>query len=408
VWARFGTDSARVSMRLKLLIYTHRWAPSVGGVETITRALAEGLAEWSETHPGQSVDVTLVTLTNGENIDDSHLPFRVFRRPSLLKLVQLFRSTDIIHLAGPALIPLLLGWLLRKPVVLEHHNYQSICPNGLLIYGPGQSICPGHFMAGRYGKCLDCNADRVGPMKSFVDLILMFPRRWLSRRVAANVAPSRHMRVRAALPRTQVIYHGVARAGRPRAVPIVDPKQPPVFAFVGRLVREKGGSVLLRAAQRLLQKGFDFRIRIIGDGPEKPELEKLATELGLQAKTEFMGSVPFANISDALEDAMAVIMPSTWEDVAPLVALELMMQGQLVIASDVGGLGETVDGFGLKFPVGDIVALETCLRQSIENTNLNRQMRNEAYSYAVGAYTKRRMIEEHFCLYEELIAPRSV
>jgi glycosyltransferase involved in cell wall biosynthesis len=133
-------------------------------------------------------------------------------------------------------------------------------------------------MAGRYEKCLECNAKAIGPKRSLIDLILMFPRRWLSRRVAANVAPSCHMKIRAALPRTHVIYHGVAPANRSVVVQNPDSKQTSVFAFVGRLVKEKGGSVLLRAAQRLAQTGVEFRLRIIGDGPERPELEDLATK----------------------------------------------------------------------------------------------------------------------------------
>ena len=57
------------------------------------------------------------------------------------------------------------------------------------------------------------------------------------------------------------------------------------------------------------------------------------------------------------------MIPSVWEEVAPLVALEQMMQGALVIASDIGGLGEEVSGFGLKFPAGDFHALASCMRR---------------------------------------------
>ena len=108
-----------IAVRLKLLIYTRSWAPSVGGVETITRLLAEGLTQWSETHPERSVDVTLVTLTPRKDVDDAHFLFQIIRRPSLVKFVRLVRSADVIHLAGPALILLLIGWLFRKPVVLD-------------------------------------------------------------------------------------------------------------------------------------------------------------------------------------------------------------------------------------------------------------------------------------------------
>ena len=80
-----------------------------------------------------SIKITLVTLTPADGMNDSLLPFHIVRRPSLWSFIHLIRSADLVHLAGPALLPLALGWLLKKRIVLEHHNYQSICPNGLLI-----------------------------------------------------------------------------------------------------------------------------------------------------------------------------------------------------------------------------------------------------------------------------------
>ena len=109
-----------------------------------------------------------------------------------------------------------------------------------------------------------------------------------------------------------------------------------------------------------------FESRSSAHGPDRVRLEALARDLDLQTNTEFIGAVPIGLISDVLSEAIAVVMPSTWEDVAPMVAIEQMMQGRLVIAADVGGLGETGNGFGLKFPPGDISGFEVsvCVRRS--------------------------------------------
>ena len=242
-------------------------------------------------------------------------------------------------------------------------------------------------------------------MKSLRDVLLMFPRRWLAKRVTANVAPSRHMQDRAVLPRTQIIYHGVAQAGATPASSAREVNGPACFAFVGRLVKEKGVSVLLQAAHQLLQKGFDFRLKIVGDGPDRSALEKLAAELGLAQHTEFTGPVPAASVAAALGEATAAAMPSTWEDVAPLVALEQMMQGRLLIVSDIGGLGETVDGFGLKFPTGDSDALESCMRRVLSDPRLVHVLAASAQKHALESYTKQRMVEDHLSLYHQLMKP---
>ena len=390
-------------MKFKVLIYAQSWAPAVGGVEVITKALADGIAKWAKNQAGDSVHVTLVTLSLADGVNDSLLPFRVVRRPSLWKLIQLFLSADIVHLAGPALLPLALGWLLKKRTVLEHHNYQSICPNGLLIYRPDSSICPGHFLAGNYKECVRCNSEILGYANSLRNLFLAFPRRWLSRRVTANVAPSRHMKARASLPQTQVIYHGVADADVSLESLPKRADGPVCFAFVGRLVKEKGISLLLEGASELVAEGCDIHLIIVGDGPERSALEVMAENLGLKKRTEFMGAVPIASISNVLSGATAVVMPSTWEDVAPLVALEQMMQGRVVIASDVGGLGETVNGFGLTFPPGDVVSLKSCMRKTIENRSLSIQMGRRAQLNAKSNFSEDRMVQEHVQLYRRLI-----
>jgi len=173
---------------------------------------------------------------------------------------------------------------------------------------------------------------------------------------------------------------------------------------VGRLVTEKGLPVLLRACRELADRGYDFRLKIVGDGPERPHLRVLARELNIDTQTQFLGSVPVDAISDLLTDAPVVVMPSVWEDVAPLVAIEQMMRGALVIASDIGGLGETVDGAGLKFPPGDDRALAGCMRQALEDPALVREIGEKARRHALKTFTEERMVEEHVQVYQEILA----
>ena len=144
---------------MNLLFYSHYFAPSIGGVETIVLSLARGLAEVRTPCGLTEFDLTLVTETPAEDFDDRILPFRVLRQPSFAHLLQMIRSSDIIHVAGPALSPLLLGLLTRKPVVIEHHGFQTICPTGQLLIEPSSTPCPGHFMAGRHRECLRCRSN---------------------------------------------------------------------------------------------------------------------------------------------------------------------------------------------------------------------------------------------------------
>src|SRR5438128_12206269 len=135
---------------MKLLFYSHYFAPSIGGVETIVMLLARELAELRAADGSREFEVTVVTQTPREDFNDADLPFRVVRQPGYWRLISLVRDADIVHVAGPALSPVLLGLLARKPVVIEHHGFQVICPTGQMFIESRGEPCPGHFMAGRH------------------------------------------------------------------------------------------------------------------------------------------------------------------------------------------------------------------------------------------------------------------
>src|SRR5437773_1399947 len=109
-------------MATKVLIYTHSFAPEVGGVESVVMSLASGLASQSGRGAIQPLDVTVVTSTPRTSFDDDSLPFAIVRRPRVAHLLRLIRTSDVVHLAGPCFLPLLASLLLRKRVVVEHHG----------------------------------------------------------------------------------------------------------------------------------------------------------------------------------------------------------------------------------------------------------------------------------------------
>jgi glycogen(starch) synthase len=398
-----------MSKKIKLLIYSHDWFPVLGGVQTVTLSLASGLVAWSGLHAEESIEVIFVTQTPGNGMDDSQLPFRVVRRPSIGQFVSLVRWADVIDLAGPTLLPLAITYVLRKATVLEHHGYQSVCPNGLLVYEPDRGVCPGHFMAGRYLKCLECNKKEMGLIGSLRSLCLTFPRRWLAKRATVNVGVSPHVAQRVALPRTTTIWNGVATNVEPLSdEELCGDSRSICFGYLGRLVTEKGLPVLLRASRELVSQDYQFRLRIVGDGPERYNLEKLTEDYGLADRTEFVGSVPSSAIRETLRGVSVIVMPSVCEDVAPLVAMEQMMEGRLLIGSDIGGLGLISNGGGLKFTAGDAEELASRMRQVIENPSAVPEMGRRCRNHALENFSLDRMVEEHARLYRELMQRKSL
>src|ERR1700730_11327653 len=124
-----------------VLIYTRVFAPMVGGMETITMQLAQMLANQNEPATDEAVQVTVVTPTPAGTMRDEAFPFLIVHKPSFVRLLRLIWHADILHVAGTDMLPLFLGWLLGKCTVVEHHGFQTDCPNGQLTYEHAQPLC---------------------------------------------------------------------------------------------------------------------------------------------------------------------------------------------------------------------------------------------------------------------------
>jgi len=385
---------------MRVLIYSEAFAPKIGGVETIVMLLAKGLTQDASSPEHGFTEVTVVTHVGADGMDDSQLPFRVVRKPNFTGLVRLLRHSDVIHLAGPCFVPLALGLLFRKPVVVEHHGFQAICPNGQLLYDPAGAPCPGHFMAGRHRECLRCNAAQ-GKLRSLKMWLWTFPRRWLCQRAAANILPTEWLGTLLQLNRMATIPHGLSPASI-SAITRVAP-QVPTFAFLGRLVSTKGSRTLLDAAQQLKAKGLAFRIKIIGQGPEREMLEQQARDLQIQDCVQFLGYIPIDQLQESLADTTAVIMPSLAGEVFGLAAAENMQRGRTVIVSDIGALAEVVGDAGIKFPPGDAVGLARCMETVLANPLRAEELGRRGRERALRLFQSKGMIDAHATLYREII-----
>jgi glycosyltransferase involved in cell wall biosynthesis len=396
---------------VKLLIYSHYFTPSVGGVETIVTLLARKLADTSNAYTnGENFKITVATQTPADAFDDRTLPFPVVRTPSLLHLWRLIRSADVVHIAGPSLLPMFLAKLARTPYVVEHHGYQAICPNGVLIHQPDRKVCPGHFQAGHYGACFRCQQHEMSAPRAVAKLLEMFPRHSLSSAANSNIFITHHSLERHRLPHAQVIYYGIesvqdnnqAHANEPSPLAHNSNPDPAHFAYVGRLVPEKGLDVLLRAAKLLNSDGLSFQLLLIGDGPVRANLEAQIASDNLQNVARVTGFLRDPALAEQMSQIDAVVMPSVWEETAGLAAIEQMMRGRLVIASDIGGLGEIVTDAGLKFPAGDARSLAAQMKKVIEGDKEVAALSKLARDRADSLFAADRMTAEHIAAYRQI------
>jgi glycosyltransferase involved in cell wall biosynthesis len=114
--------------------------------------------------------------------------------------------------------------------------------------------------------------------------------------------------------------------------------------FIGRLSIEKGLFDLIES-MKILREEYQVKtvkLKIIGDGPLRRDLEHKASKLGLDDVIEFTGYVSHDKISKHLTDAWLLVLPSLTEGL-PKVVLEAMAAGRPVVATRVGGIPEVVE-----------------------------------------------------------------
>lgn len=114
-----------------------------------------------------------------------------------------------------------------------------------------------------------------------------------------------------------------------------------VVTCVGRLVPEKGQSLLIQSIASMRRAGHPVQLTVVGDGPERESLRALAAKLGLGADVSFLGAVAHTQVDEVLRRTDIFCLPSFAEGV-PIVLMEAMALGLPVISTRVMGIPELV------------------------------------------------------------------
>ena len=108
---------------------------------------------------------------------------------------------------------------------------------------------------------------------------------------------------------------------------------------VGRLVWEKAHTVLIRGIADLKARGVSVTCRLVGDGPERSNLEALISQLGLTDDVHLLGAMPQSKVAAQYRWADLLVLPSVSEG-TPMVIIEAMSMGRPVIASRITAIPE--------------------------------------------------------------------
>ncbi len=181
-----------------------------------------------------------------------------------------------------------------------------------------------------------------------------------------------HLQALAPRARVELVYHGLDLADMPPppARPARtgdDPADPVRFVCIARAVAKKGLDVLLEALARLPPE-LHWRLLHIGDGSERPRLEQLAARLQLQARVDFRGARPRADVIAALQEGDVFVLPARIapdgdRDGLPNVLLEAASQELAILTTPISAIPEFIRHRreGLLVPPEDPEALAEAL-----------------------------------------------
>ena len=185
------------------------------------------------------------------------------------------------------------------------------------------------------------------------------------------------------------------------------------IGYVGRLVEEKGVHILLRAVAGLSGACAElsrstWRLRILGSGPQRSRLERLAAELGIAERVSFEDWIPSTQMPDYYNQLDALVVPSltrpNWKEQFGRVLIEALACGAPVVGSDSGEIPNVIGDAGLVFAEGDVQALRDKLSQLMADPALREELAQRGRERVLAHYTQAQVAAKTYHVYRELMA----
>ena len=361
------------------------------GTRVIEAAFAHGIDDFERTYSNPEMNRVVGEIVRREKPDLVHFQHTMFF------------GFDAVRAAADAGVP----------VVATLHEYWLLCHRGTFLLenlqlcekGPRPDLCAEcgskvPLVPERYGRtdralalplAMDRRGKTVADRARFVELFLA-PSRFLRERFVASglVEPHRIVVVEHGLPAVPPFPHYQRKEGEPIRI-----------GYVGTIADYKGLEVFVRAANRLAD--LPNEIQIHGALDWFPQFVERAKALGANPRLQWMGGFPSERGAEILAGIDLLVVPSLWYENAPVTILEAFREGVPVLASDLGGMRESLTrGGGAVFARGDDEDLarklrfyatspdayeELCL--SVPRVRSDAEMAEETETYFM------RVVEEH-------------
>lgn len=194
------------------------------------------------------------------------------------------------------------------------------------------------------------------------------------------------------------------RGAAASTAPVLPEGEGPLVVGLGRLVHQKGFDLLIEAHARVVAAGVPHRLLLLGDGPDRDALERLAERLGVSSSVHLPGFVP--DPFPILAAADLHCLPSRWEGFG-LTLAEALVVGTPIIAADcVSGPRDVLrDGaFGDLVPVDDVAALAGAIERHLREPARLRAVTAAGREWALANLDMRHTAERVLEILREVVS----
>jgi len=364
--------------KLQVLQVGKYYPPEYGGIESHLQLLAEELSKW--------VDVRVLAAMGAHG--------RLSQKPD----TEVFRFRPIITLAGAPICPGMVPKIAFSDADVVHVHLPN--PGAVLAY----------LASGHRGRLVASWHSDVVRQKKLLGLYAPIQYLFLSLCDAVVVGAKEHLESSDQLgrwaDRCRVIPYGIR----------VNDFDAPDYPTVKRIRAVFGPRIVMTAGRLVYYKGFEHLIRamrqvdatliIVGDGPDYPQLEQLAWDLGVRSRVVFAGRVE--DVKPYYYAADVFVLPSVARSEAfGIVQLEAMACRKPVVNTSLQTAVPSVslDGVtGLTVPPADAGALATALKRLLKDHELRFKFGEAARKRVEAGFDASKMAESTMNLYAELMS----
>jgi teichuronic acid biosynthesis glycosyltransferase TuaC len=292
--------------------------------------------------------------------------------------------------AAPSLVLALRGLRRRFGFDLVHAHYAVPAADAVLRARAAAPLVVSEHGGDLYHTAPASDAGRAAVERAFVR----------ARVVLANSAAVAERCRGLGAREVRVVHLGTDVPPEPAPVP-----REPVIASVGHLVARKRHADVVRALWLLRDRHPDLRYVVVGAGPERESLGRLAADLGLDGRVEFRGQLPPPAARDAARHASALVMPSV-DEAFGVAYVEAMAAGVPAVGCQGEAGPEEIAAIGggmVLVPPGDVEALADGISTLLSDAAYRRELCREARATVQRAFTWERCGAATVAAYEEAL-----